>query len=676
MNKLFGGVKVGIKNIKADEFIRDNMMDYGSYVILQRAIPRFEDGLKPVHRRILYAMWLDKATKFTKSANIEGVVMKLHPHGSTYSTIVNMAQLDRQATLLVNGKGNFGQATSRDLAPAAARYTEVKLSDASIEMMKDLNKNLVDFIPNYDGQIMMPDILPVKFPLILTQASSGVAYGMASSIPSFNLKELSKAMIKFIKEGKKTLLVPDFATKGMIVNDKEIFKKINLEGSGSVQLRGKAEVDGLNVYVTEFPFSTTREAILDKIIKLSKTNLKEVAEIKDLTGFKGTKIRVRFKRGTDMKVALEKLYQLTPLQSSYSTNLNVLINGSPKVMSVWGLIDKWIEWRRSVIVRGLEFDIAKMRKELHFLKGLEKVLLDIDKAIEIIRRSKASEIEPTLMKEFDIDEVQAKAIADMKLRNINKDYIIDRIKSIQELENEINDLKDIVSSLDRLNEIIIKDLEESAKKYGVERQTKLVEISSEKIRAVKKQLNEVPDYPVRVFVTEQGYIKKFSSKPELSDQYLKPGDKIVNTFDTSNHAEILIFGTDSACYKIKLSEIDESTNKGLGVYAGSGIDIPGIVGSSILDSNYSFVIIAYDNNRIAKIALSSFKGNRKKLANSLSKTDKVVGMLTYKDEGKFIFKTTASTFKIPTSKFDAKERWTKGVYGPRKGQVTEIRMAD
>jgi DNA gyrase subunit A len=667
---------VGIINIKAEDVIQDNMMDYGAYVILQRAIPDLRDGLKPVHRRILYTMHLEKATKFTKSANIEGAVMKIHPHGGSYGTMVNMAQKDRQSLLLINGKGNFGQATSRDLAAAAARYTEVKLSEFTIDFLQGLSKNLVDWIPSYNGEMMVPDALPVKFPLILTQASSGVAYGMASSIPSFNIKEIASAMTKFLREGSKTLLIPDFSTKGYIVNNKDIFRKINLEGSGSVTLRGKAEIDGYNVLITEVPYSTTREAIIDKVVELSKDKFKDVAEVKDLTGIKGMLVRIRFKRGTDMKMALEKLYQLTPLQDTYSTNLNVLINGGPRKMSVWSVIEEWLKWRRHTLIRGLNFDIAKMTKELHFLRGLEKVLLDIDKAIEIIRRSKEDEIEPNLMAEFGIDEVQAKAVGDMRLRNINKDYILNRIKNIQKLEDQINDLTDITKNVSRQNEIMIKEFEEISNKYGVERQTKLISVNTERIKAVKKKLEEIPNYPVKIFITKEGYVKKMHSGAQWSEQYVKPGDGIVNEFETWNNAELLVFGKDKCCYKIKISDIEEVTNKALGIFIPSLCDVSTIVGCSILDDTYKFIIISYDNNKIAKIKLDSFAGNRKKLQNSLSQTEEVIGILTFKEEGYFKFKTTTSLFKVPTSKYDLKERWTKGTYGPQKGKVVEIRMAD
>lgn len=667
---------MAVIDITAKDKVRENMMDYGAYVILQRAIPDLRDGLKPVHRRILYTLHLEKATKFVKSANIEGAVMKLHPHGGTYDTMVKMAQKDRQSVLLIVGKGNFGKAVSRDLPAAAGRYTEVKLSEAGIDSLSNLNKNIVNFVPSYDGAIMVPEVLPVKFPVILTQAQSGVAYGMASSSPSFNLRELVSAMTKYINEGTRILLIPDFATRGFIVNNKDIFKKINLEGSGSVHIRGKAEIDGNNINITEVPYGTTREGIMDKVVELSKDKFKDVAEIKDLTDFKGMKVRVRFKRGTDMNVALEKLYQLTPLQSSYSSNMNVLVNGSPKVLGVWGIIDEWIKFRKETLVRGIKFDIIKMKKELHFLRGLEKVLIDIDEAIELIRRSAADLIETNLMKSFNIDMIQAKEIADMRLRNINKDYIIKKIKEINGLEEIIKDNENLIEDPERLNQLVIKGLQESADKYGVERQSKLIEVNNEKIKAVKKKIDEVPNYPIKIFVTKEGYVKKMGINSVMEDQYVKPGDEIVNTFDSWNNSELLVFGDDKCCYKIKVSEIEESTNKSLGSYIKSlcELDSP-IVGYSILDNNSRFIIIAYSNNKIAKIKLDSFSGNRKKLSNCLAKNLDVIGILTFKEEGKFIFKTTKSIFKIPTSNYELKERWTQGVFGPQKGMVTEIRMA-
>lgn len=658
---------------KAEDIIEQNMSEFGAYVILQRAIPDLRDGLKPGQRRILYTMHLEKATRFTKSANIEGATMRLHPHGSTYGTVVNMVQVDRNQTPLVVGKGNFGQSTSRELQPGASRYTEVKLSEMGIEMLKDLNKNLVDFIPNYDGTMMMPEVLPVKFPVLFSMPSSGVAYGMASSIPSFNLKELCAALVKRIESGTRTLLVPDFATGGYVIKNTDAFKKINLEGSGSVYLRGKAEIVGNEIYITEIPFSTTREAIIEKIIELAKTGkLKEVSAAKDLTGLKGMNIYIKCKRGTDMKVTLEKIYQMTPLQSSFSTNLNMIVNKTPRTLGVWDALDEWLKWRKETIVRGLKFEVGKMEKDLHFLKGLEKVLLDIDKAVEIIRHSSNETMELNLMKEFDIDEVQAKAVGDMRLRNINQDYIINKIKDIKQLEDDIAYNKYVIETDSELDKLIIKGLNEISEKYGKERQTKIIEVNTEKIKQVKKKIEEVPNYPVKLFITKDGYVKKTSTYAEASDQYIKPGDEIVNVFDSFNNAELLVFGSDHSCYKIKVSSINEVTNKSLGTFIPSLCDVDEIVGVSVLDSVHTFIIIGYDNNKIAKVKLDSFNGNRKKLANSLAKNANCIGIITFKDEGHFLFETTKAKFKIPTSKYELKERYVQGVYGPRKGQLRKI----
>lgn len=668
---------MGVTDIAVQHVIKDNMMDYGAYIILQRAIPDLRDGMKPVQRRILYTMHLEKATKLTKSANVEGAVMKIHPHGSSYGTMVDMAQKDRQQNPLIIGKGNFSQKTSRDLQPGASRYTEVKLSDISIEMLQGLRKNLVDFIPNYDGTITIPEVLPVKFPVLLSMPSNGVALGMASTIPSFNLKELVNAMIKYINEGKKILLVPDFATGGYVVNDKETFKKINLEGRGTVVLRGKAEIIGNNIEITEIPYSTTREAIVDKIVELVKSGkLKEISDVKDLTGLKGMMLEVRCRKGTDMRTILEKLYQLTPLQSTTSTNLNVIVNKSPKVLGVWEVIDEWIKWRKSVIVRGLQFDINKKTTELHLLYGLEKVLLDIDKAINTIRYSEENEMIYNLQLDFDIDEIQAEDVANMKLRNINKDYLVKQVKDIQKLVDEIDNLKYKVKSDEEQNSLVIEGLQEVHDKYGKDRMTKIVEVNTDKIKAIKKEIVAAPNYPVRLFITKDGYVKKFDWTLTAEEQYVKPGDLIINTFDTINNAELLVFGNDRCCHKIKISDIEISTPKSLGVFIPSLCDVKQIVGTSILDESYKFVIIVYDNSKIAKIKLDSFNGNRKKLANSLAANANVIGILSFKTEGRFKFRTTKSIFTIPTVNYELKERWTQGTYGPRKGIIQLIEMAE
>lgn len=660
------------------DIIEQNMMEYGSYIILQRAIPDIRDGLLPVNRRILYTMEREKATKLTKSANIEGAVMKLHPHGSSYGTIVNMAQKDRQQSRFIIGKGNFGQAISRDLQPAASRYTEVKLSELAIEMLSDLNKNLVDFVPNYDGTLKQPEVLPVKYPMIFTKPHNGVALGMASSIPSFNLIEGADAIIKYLSEGKMTLLKPDFASGGDIVNNKDVFKDINLIGRGTVILRGKVDIKENNIIeITEIPFSTTREAIVEKIIDIVKNGkIKEISSVNDLTGLDGTLIEVKCKRGTDVNKVVDLLYHYTPLQSTFSANMNVITNKTPKVMGVWPIIKEWLHWRKETIVRGIRFDIGKMQKELHFFKGLEKVLLDIDKAIEIIRKSKSDEIELNLIDYFKIDEIQAKQVADMKLRNINKDYIIEKVSEISKIEEKIADYEDIAINEKRQEEIIISDMEEMKNKHGVERMTKLVDVNFEKIKAIKKEVEVAPNYPVKLFITKDGYVRKMSlmTDNDPKSHTLKPGDEIKTVYETKNHSELLVFGNDKSCYKIKVSEIEEVNSRQLGIYIPSICEVKEIVGTSVLDDKNKFIIIAYDNSKIAKIALSSFGGNRKKLANSLAKNANILGILTFSDEGKFKYTTTTSKFSIPTSTLEIKERWTQGSYGPRKGLPLSIEM--
>lgn len=657
----------------AEDVIRDNMMDYAGYVILQRALPDVRDGQKPVQRRILYTMHVEGATNLMKSADIEGSVMKYHPHGSSYGVMVNMAQKDKQTVPLLIGKGNFGQYTSSSLKPASSRYTEVKLSPLAIETLEQLKDKSVTFIPNYNGEKMMPEVLPVTFPWVLAHASSGVGYGMASSIPSFNIKELCEAITDYLKTGTKKILVPDFGTGAQIAYDPEALKKINLHGNGTITLRSPIEVDGYNVSFTEVPYGVTRESIIEKIVSLSKTKLKEVAEVKDLTGLKGMKVRIRFKRGTDMNLAIVKLFQYTPLQSTFSANMNVITsNGMPKVLGVWSMIDEWLKWRKTVIVRGSINKKLKLEKELNFLEGLQLILINLDKAIEIIRFSKNDDIEPKLMEEFNVNREQAESIANMKLRNINKDYIINSGKKIEAVKQNIQALADLIESDELQSEFIINDMDSAAKKYGVERRTKLVQVNTEKIKEAKKKLEEVPDYPVKILVTKEGYVKKIGINAEVTAQYLKPGDQVVQIFKTRNKAEVLVFDKDKCCYKIKISDLEESTPKALGTFIPSVTDAKDIVGYSILDGEAKFIIIGYDNNKIAKIKLDSYEGNRKKLANSLAKNAEVVSILTFYEEGDFAFKTDKSGFKVNTSMFELKERWTQGVYGPRKGQLTKL----
>lgn len=613
--------------------IKDNMLNYSNYTIKNRALPDLRDGHKPVTRRILYAMHTKKCVSYTKSATTTGYVFPYHPHGDTYPTVVNMVQKDNNLTPYIEGKGNFAQHTSREMQPAAPRYTEVKLSEMSKDILKDLNKGTVDFIDNYDGTLKMPEVLPVKYPSILHYAQEGIAVGMASKIPSFNLKELNDATIRYIKEGKTTTLIPDFATGGYVVNQPQVFDKINNEGSGSIKLRAKATIDKNVISITEIPYSTTREAIIDKVIELIKAGkLKEIADIKDLTGLHGMEIEITCKRNTDMELMLERLYLLTPMESSYSCNMNVIHEGLPKVMGVWEIVDKWISWRRECVKRGLCNEISSLEEKLHLLKGLEKVLLDIDKAIEIIRYSSDEHINLNLINHFNIDEIQADYVSNMKLRNINKDYIVKQIKNITELEKELLSLKCTLNDDEEVNNLICVGIQEITSKYAQERRTQLITISEkEKGKAVKVK-NEIPDYKVKLVVTREGYVKKMSPSAK-AEHKLKPGDEIVQEFETTNLSELVVFSGKDA-YKIRLHQLNDYRPNQLGDYLPNMLGIKEVLGYTLVDDEYKYTLILYSNGKIAKIENGSYKTetNRKKLANSLYKDSDVVRVIAIKDD--------------------------------------------
>ena len=417
------------------DILKNNMMEYATYTIHDRALPSVEDAMKPIHRKIMWTMYEAKITKLTKSANVTGLVMKYSPHGDCYKTVVNMVQSDRQNHPLIIGKGNFGQKTSKDLQPAASRYSEIKLSDIALDMMKGLNKKMVNFVPNYDNTRTQPEYLPVKFPAVLCYSSSGMAVGMSSSIPSFNLKEVCDATINYLTEGKKEYLVPDFATGGYIVKNDEVIENINENGKGTITLLSKYHIEKNVIVITEIPYSTTREAIIDKIVENVKNNkLKEVSNIKDLTGLEGMRIEITCKRGVNPEDVIPKLYALTPMKSTYSADMNVLSEGHPMVLGVYEMIDKWTTFRKKCIKNALTYEIQEKEKELILLYGLKKILLDVDKAIHIIRFSDTSE----LKKVFDLTDEQAEYVYNLRLKSISKDNIHKQIKDIDEKEKRIN----------------------------------------------------------------------------------------------------------------------------------------------------------------------------------------------------------------------------------------------
>lgn len=651
-----------LKNIQ--NIIHDNMMSYAQYVITDRALPDIRDGMKPVYRRILFTMNKMNATNFTKSANVSGQVMKVHPHGDTYPTIVGMVQKDTNITPFITGKGSFGQHTSRELQPAAARYTEIKLSEISKDMFKDIDKEIVKFIPNYDGTIMMPEVLPVKFPAVLHYAQSGIAVGMSSTLPSFNLKEINDATINYIKTGKHTLLVPDFATGGEVIINNEAFKQINERGTGTIRLRAKAHIVGNEIIIEEIPYTTTREAIIDAIVKLVKAKkLPEISNVQDLTGIDGMKIEITAKRNTDMKILLAKLYKMTPMECTFSANMNVLVNKLPRVCGTNKIIEKWVEWRRECVRKGVRFDLERLKEKLHRLSGLEKILLDIDRCVEIIRKSKEEDIDNNLQKEFNIDSIQADYISNIKLRSLNKDLIIKQISEIEALRKEEKELEEILKDEKKVDNIIIKDLEEITKKYGQPRRTQLVEnvkveIPKEVIEKVVENKNKPQTY--KIVLTKSGYLKKL---PEDCTEYkMKEEDTIEEEIIGNENTEILVFtGTDA--YKVYTATLPMQTKDEFGIYLPTQLNIQNILGYGIVSDEYKYMLIVYDNMKVAKINIGAYKtsSRRTKLENSLCSEANPIIIKAIKDDVDLLVKYKKKERIVNTSAISSKNtRYAKG----------------
>lgn len=625
-------------NLNILDAIETNMMNYSAYAIVNRTLPDLRDGLKPVHRRIINTMQkMNPTNVFVKSHNVEGEVMKSHPHGGTYPTIVGLVQTDNNLTPYITGKGSFGQRTSSVLHPAASRYTEIKLSDLSLEIMKDTNNHVVNYKPNYDGTLQLPEVLAVKHPTILNMPQSGIAVGMSSDIPSFNLNELNESIIKYIKTGEQTILIPDFPTGGHILNNNEMFKKINETGKGAIKIRGKANIYKNIIEIVEIPYTTTREKIIEKIIDLKKEKkLNEITSVKDLTGLDGMKIEIEVKKSCDANLVLEKIYQSTPLESSYNANMLVLYKNLPKLMGVWEIIEHWLEWRRQCIKNKINYEISKLTNELHLLKGLEKVLVDIDKAVDLIRNAPTEEeIQSLLMDYFKIDEEQASYITSMKLRKINKVHIKNKIQKINNLEVELNNKYAQLHSNDSINAIICDDLQNIVKSYGEPRRSSVITISEQAQIVRTKVKNEVEDYDVKIYVTKEGYVKKVKTS-STGALKIKAGDEIKYEFETSNKHNLIVFsGTDA--HIVKINSINECKSNSLGDYLPTMLNINDIKAVSVQDDNYKFILSMFDDNRLAKVDLKSFETSRKKLANSIYDGANLVRMLTFKDDQKIEF---------------------------------------
>lgn len=614
--------------------IEENYMPYAMSVILSRAIPEI-DGFKPSHRKLLYTMYKMGllGTTRTKSANIVGQTMKLNPHGDSaiYDTMVRLSR-GYEALLhpYVDSKGNFGKFYSRDMAWAASRYTEAKLDPICNELFRDIDKDTVDFVDNYDNTLKEPTLLPATYPSVLVNANTGIAVGMASSICSFNLKELCETTVALIKDKDHDILLtlpaPDFIGGGQIIYDETLFRQIYQTGKGSFKVRGTYSYDSNAncVDILSIPPTTTCEAIIEKVIDLVKSGkIKEVSDIRDETGIDGLKITIDLKRNTDPDLLMQKIYKMTTLEDSFSCNFNVLVGGVPRVLGVRELLEEWVAFRIECVRRRTSFDLNKKQNKLHLLKGLEKILLDIDKAIKIVRETQEeNDVVPNLMIGFGIDDIQAEYVAEIKLRHLNREYILKRTTEIEELEKDIENLKAIIESKSKIKSIIVSELKDVSKKYGKERVSTL--INSNDVKEIEFT-PEVPDYPVNLYFTKDGYFKKITplSLRMGGEQKLKEGDTIYQSYESTNTAELLFFTNKSQVYKVKACDFADTKASVLGEYipAKLGMEEDENAVSMIVTKDFSgFLLFAFENGKIAKVPLSAYmtKTNRKKLTGAYS----------------------------------------------------------
>ena len=617
------------------ETLESNYMPYAMSVIVSRAIPEI-DGFKPAHRKLLYTMYkMGLLTGGrTKSANIVGQTMRLNPHGDAaiYETMVRLAKGNE--TLLhpfVDSKGNFGKVYSRDMAYAAARYTEAKLDSICSELFKDIDSDTVDMVDNYDATMKEPSLLPTSFPNVLVSANLGIAVGMASNICSFNLKEVCETAIALMKNPDhdilETLPGPDFSTGAELLFDEAATREIYSTGRGSFKLRAKWRYvkEGNLIEITQIPYSTATEVIMDKVADLIKAGkIKEIADMRDETDLGGLKLTIDLKRGVEPEKLMQKLFRLTPLQDSFPCNFNILIAGMPRVMGIGEILEEWTAWRTDCVKRRIFFQIQKKEDRLHLLKGLERILLDIDKAIRIIRETELeSEVIPNLMIGFGIDEIQANFVAEIKLRNINKEYILKQTKAIDQLEKEIADLRATLNSHKRLQNVIISELTEVAQKYGKPRQTEIIYAAEE--NEPEEEIEQIPDYTVTLFVSREGYLKKITAQSlrMSGEQKFKEGDSLAFSVETTNRAEILVFTDKFQCYKSRLSDFDDGKASLLGDYLPQklGFESGENVVQVVLPGDYKgFLLFFFENGKVAKVPLSAYetKTNRKKLTGAYS----------------------------------------------------------
>ncbi len=642
------GLRAAMLEQPITETLETNFMPYAMSVIMSRAIPEI-DGFKPSHRKLLYTMYemglLTKAR--TKSANIVGQTMRLNPHGDAaiYDTMVRLSK--GYGALLhpfVDSKGNFGKVYSRDMAWAASRYTEARLSPICQELFRDLDQDAVDFVDNYDNSMKEPALLPTTFPNILVSANQGIAVGMASQLCGFNLSEVCDTTVAYLKNPdcdiSATLLGPDFPTGGEIIYDQSALEEVYRTGRGSIKIRGKYRyVKSENVVeIYEIPYTTTTENIMDKVSELIKAGkLKEVSDMRDETDLSGLKLAIDLKRGVDPEKLMAKLFRSTTLQDAVSCNFNVLVAGTPRVMGVRSLLEEWCSWRTECVRRRVYFTLNKKRDKLHLLKGLKRILLDIDKAIRIIRETEEeAEVVPNLMIGFGIDQIQAEYVAEIRLRNINKEYILKRVREEEALRDEIEDLEDLVNSPGRVKKLIIRELEDVKKKYG---QPRLTTIVYEHELPAYDETEDTPDYPVTVFLSREGYFKKITPQSlRMADtQKYKDGDGPRQSFETTSRAEVMFFTNRQQVYKCRLSDFDDAKASVLGDYLPSrlGMDPEEAVVSMVLPGDYSGALLFFfENGKAARVELTAYAttSNRRRLTGAYSDKSPLAALLHLKED--------------------------------------------
>lgn len=688
---------------KIIDTLEQNYMPYAMSVIVSRAIPEI-DGFKPAHRKLLFTMYKMGLLSGgrTKSANIVGQTMKLNPHGdmAIYETMVRLTR-GNDALLLpfIDSKGNFGKQYSRDMHFAAPRYTEAKLDKICEELFKDLEKDTVDFVDNYDGTLKEPTLLPATFPNILVNANQGIAVGMASNICSFNLQEVCETTVAYLQNPETDLVpylkAPDFASAGQLIYNERDIREIYETGRGSFKLRAKYRFDQANncLEIYQIPYTTTAEAIIDALIELVKNGkIKEIVDVRDETDLNGLKITLDLRKNTEPEPLMNKLFKLTPLQDSFSCNFNILIHGRPKVLGVRDILNEWTCFRINCIKRQTMFDIRKKSEKLHLLKGLEKILLDIDRAIKIIRETEQeTAVIPNLMQGFAIDQIQAEFIAEIKLRNLNKEYILNRTGEIAGLKQEIAALNELHADESKIKQLIIKQLGEIAKKYGQPRRTEL--IGEEHIEEITTE-HLIEDYNLKIFLTEHNYLKKvpLTSLRANPEQKLKDDDRIIQELETHNKADLLLFSNKHTVYKLKIYDINDHKASSLGEYLTNLLQLEAdekIIYLVATDDYRGYLLFAFENGKIAKVDLAGYatKTNRRKLTNAYSDLASLVAMRFLETDLELVaFSSISKVLIFNTSTINPKTtRDSQGVQvlASKKGsrmvalkEISEIKFAD